>query len=240
MRGFFRHFLIALVVLALPACGQGNIRTFRYQLTVEVEQDGRPQTASSIIEARYLLGNRDGNGLRWHSTIKGTAPILDLGSDGTLVAAFDYDAEDLQKRQTISDRWPPYRMPFDFAGIPLGAYRLETPNTIETMRGLAVLDPKYYPIFVWIPPSGNWREARQMFYDEIATRATPRIRVTKITVEAAPQDPLPTKIEAPPAWLLQTREYFDMSDSGTGYYQRVQKDNWGKRYQFSPGHIEKG
>lgn len=229
MREFFRHLLIAMMVLALPACGQGDIRTFRYRLTVEVEQDGRLHTASSIVEARYILGNRDGNGLRWHSTIKGTAPILDLGADGTLIAAMDVDAEDLKTRQTYSMKWPPYRMPFDFAGIPLGAYHLETPNTVETMSGVAVLDPKYYPIFVWIPPSGNWGEARQMFYDEIPTRATPSICVTKITVEGAPKEPLPTRIDPIPEWLAEQK-----------VYEKGARQSISGKYNFSTWYIERG
>ena len=244
MRMGLRHVLIAvvaLVPLVLAACGQGNVRTFRYRLTVELDVRVEPRTASSIIEARYLLGNRDGNGLRWHSTIRGVVPVFDLGADGTFMPALQHDAGDLQSRQPEGAKpFGQYRMPFDAAGIPLGAYHLAEPDTIETMRGTAVLEPNDYPIFVWIPPSGDWHAARQMFADEIAARATPNIRVTRITVEAAPKVPVLTKIEPAPQWLVEIRDYFDVSDYGEKYFARIQKDNWGNRFKLSTGYIERG
>ena len=208
MRGWamktWQILILALVgiVVAIIYMIRPETHNFRYRLTVYIDVNGTPKSASSILEAHYLMGS-DGNGLRWHTTVMGVVPLFELGKDGTLLPALDYHVGDLQSRNGGGALNP---IPFDGGGFPLGAYRQETPKHIERMHGVAELDPKYYPIFVWIPPSGEWREARQMYYNEIAERATPSIRIIKITVQPAWRETIKTMIEGDAPWVAKARD----------------------------------
>ncbi len=94
------------------------------------------------------------------------------------------------------------------------------------MRGVAELDPKYYPIFVWIPPSGEWREARQMYFNEIAERATPSIRIVKITVQPAWRETIKTMIESDAPWVAKARDDKSNEKPGVFKLRRAMFEHW--------------
>src|SRR4051812_12324406 len=81
--------LITLVLLS--ACG-GNDGTFRYRLAFSVSVNGAVKSGSSIISVHYR-GGQPGweSGVTTYTTVKGVAPVIDLGQNGTLVAAMAYD-----------------------------------------------------------------------------------------------------------------------------------------------------
>jgi hypothetical protein len=139
---------VLALVLAAPVAmvfygDKSNHPSVRCRLTVEPDANGKALTASSIIEAHDVIVS-DGNGLRFHSDVRGVAPIVDLGRDGTLNAAMSYDATDLSNRQTATKAFPAYRMPTDAAHIPLRAVGVP-PKEIRAAKRQAQLDPKSYP-----------------------------------------------------------------------------------------------
>lgn len=210
------------IVAAIVYMIKPETHDFRYRLTVYIDVNGTPKSASSTLEAHYLMGS-DGNGLRWHATVMGVVPILELGEHGRLFPALAYSVGDLQSRNGGGALNP---IPFDGTGIPLGAYRQETPKHIEKMRGVAVLAPKYYPIFVWIPPSGEWGEARQMYYNEIAQRATPSIRILNVTVEPAWRETVKTMIESKAPWVAKARDDKSNEKPGVFKLRRAMFEHW--------------
>lgn len=68
----------------------------QYRMTVELEHNGKIETASSIINAYYR--HQDYSFLpnitpfNWTGSYKGTAPIFNLSDGGTLIASLHYSA----------------------------------------------------------------------------------------------------------------------------------------------------
>ena len=209
-----------------------NIKTFRYRLTVELSVDGEPRTASSVIEARYLIG--DDGVKRWNSTIRGVAPIFDLGSDGTLIAALDYDGDDLQDRQTPQEKAAiPYRIrnPARAAEIPRCAYGTR-PDFADTWKGSIDVPQNCYPMFMWLPPSSDIFDAKQLFYEQVAWQFKKRIAVVKVFLSAAPHEAILEELKDAPEWVVKMRTYFSPTENE--HYPPYQKH----RFVISPDYVE--
>ena len=96
--------MAALCVMAWTLAllsGCGNIHTFRYRLTVEVEDNGEVKSASSVIEVQFRGGGGSSSGspYRYYTSIKGIAPVIDLGRGGNLVAALAENGEEYYRRK---------------------------------------------------------------------------------------------------------------------------------------------
>lgn len=82
---------VGLFLLVLVSCQIAYpTYTFRYRLTVEVNTPQGLKAGSSVIEAKWKrkdpLGEAFSGGLPWSEKVRGTAPIVDLGPYGTLIA----------------------------------------------------------------------------------------------------------------------------------------------------------
>jgi hypothetical protein len=213
------HILWTLIVglIALPFVYFGVIRPLlydrmlRYRMTVEIEADGKVHLASSVAEITYTSGSTAPMAPSWYAKIKGTAPIIDLGRHGSVIAAFTKGSADksLWQRAREIDRvrgetgWGGSDGVYNMDQVLLGAYNLG-PRTITQARG-KVFVTKYYPNFVWIPANSSWRAAQQLFPEDFEAKIGAGVRLKQITIEPASGKPVPIKVEHPPMWLLELR-----------------------------------
>lgn len=189
--------------LYLAFAYNANVKVFRYRLTMEIEADGRMHSASSVIEVKYLIGY---DGLKnWNSRVRGVAPMIDLGPHGTIIAALDYQIDDIGRKERKAG-WVPKSMwdtPVERAdSLPLSAYELH-PKNINSATGQIIL--KKYPCLVWVPPGGIWSAAQQLFPEELPTVVHPSIRLRQMTIEPAPWTAIITQIDPAPEWITALR-----------------------------------
>ena len=197
--------LIAAPVLYLSFDWYRHNAWFRYRMTVEIEVDGKVHSASSVTEIRYSSGGGGGHPKpSWYAQIKGTAPIVDLGPYGYVVAAFAYDSADAELRNRGKQLGRVANLPMMADEMLLGAYNLG-PLTITQARGKAVVT-KWYPNFVWIPANSSWRKAEQLYHEDFESKIGSGVRLKQIILEPAPNAPFPTKVEHPPPWLVELRQ----------------------------------
>lgn len=199
------------VLFLIEWLGQTN---FRYRMTIDVEVDGKLHSGSSVIEVRYTFGN-DGLGLgglrKWYSRVRGIAPIIDIGRYGTLVAALNYDANDLNRRAPtlMAVRNKPHELRSEILSAeepPLVAFNL-VPQKIRQAKGSAILKPET-PVFIWIrPPGDDWRNSRQLLPEQFATLIAPSVLLVKITVERADWATLHVQVPSAPPWLVRLRDH---------------------------------
>ena len=170
---------------------------FRYRLTVDIEADGKIHSASSIIEVTYIIG--DDGMKRWNHRIRGVAPIVDIGQYGSIVAALGYWQEDTKFRERGKQLGKANNLPEGAELVPLGAYNLGA-ETISSAKGKAIVD-KYYPNFIWVPPSSDWRQAIQIWPEDFASTISATIRLARVTIEPTPGETIKTKVSPRPRWL---------------------------------------
>ena len=205
--GFATVLVVALVLLY-----RSQYTTFRYRITVELTVSGEPRTASTIVQAQYYIpfgGPLFGSYLKWSTRVKGTAPILDLGNDGWLIAALQYyntlDDLKIKYRRRGNDPRDKLYVPVNMGGMPLCAYRAEGPRTIGSFRKAIEVPPDCYPMFMWVPPSGDRFAAEQLIRADIRGKFDTRIDVSRITIEPTTSSKLLERIEKAPDWVVDIR-----------------------------------
>jgi hypothetical protein len=88
MRIFLVFGLAIAVYYSWTASSSLSTKSFRFRLTVTVDHGGTQKAASSILEAQVPSshgGKR--NPFSVYGKVRGVAPVIDLGTDGTLIAA---------------------------------------------------------------------------------------------------------------------------------------------------------
>jgi hypothetical protein len=207
-------YLLFLVPVGLMAAWWINIQLntsiFRYRLTIDIEADGKVHSASSVIEVKYLLGY---DGLKnWNAQVTGVAPIIDLGTRGTIIAGLDFGSSDYARKNREAGKV--FRIfegfPLHASEIPLRAFQL-APKDIHAAQGKSVLTQ--YPVFIWIPWGGNWTSAQQLFPDELQTAIHPSVALVQASIERLDRyAPIVTKVDPAPQWLSILRH--DQRDGG--------------------------
>jgi hypothetical protein len=194
-------------VALLSACG-GNDGTFRYRLAFAVSVNGAAKSASSIISVRYR-GGQPGweSGVTTYTTITGVAPVIDLGQNGMLAAAMTYDPDAWANHKACKKPLPADSLPGKF-GLKLAALA----NLREGKRDLT---DDYYPAFIWFPNGEPYERAQQLCPEEFSRVIGANIELRSITIEAAPDAPLRTRLEIKAPWLDEIRA--DQKTKGTVY-----------------------
>lgn len=99
----------------------------RYELTLEVEENGKPELVSQVIEVRYAplpdaLANI-GQGRKFGGEFRGAAPTIDLGDKGLvfIVNRWSTNRFSMQCPRTINGGWDCMRS-VSLADLPLAAF----------------------------------------------------------------------------------------------------------------------
>lgn len=192
-----RSLVTLLALLFLTACGRGDA-TFRYRLTVSVSVNGVTESGSSIISVRYRTGHPGWeSGVSTYTTVKGVAPVIDLGQYGMLVAAMAYDVDAWASRKACKPPVPAESLP--------GKFRLE-PAALANLRGdKRDLTDGSYPAFIWFPAGKPYEQAQQLCPEEFSRAIGANIELRSATIEAAPDAPLLTRLEIKAPWLDEIR-----------------------------------
>ncbi|WP_284423979.1 MULTISPECIES: hypothetical protein [unclassified Bradyrhizobium] len=183
--------------LLLSACG-GSDASFRYRLSFSVSANGVAKSGSSIISVRYWRGGASwGTGEATYTVVKGVAPVIDLGQYGMLVAAMAYDVDAWTSRKVCKPPLPAESLP--------GKFRLE-PAALAALRGGKLdLGDDSYPAFIWFPAGQPYEQAQQLCPEEFSSVIGANIELQSVTIEAAPDAPLLTRLEIKAPWLDEIR-----------------------------------
>lgn len=227
--------LAAVIVIAplLGSCGGFRvISEVHYRVAFEVEVGGSVKAASAVQGLRYLWGG-DAN---WKPAIigesKGSAPVLDLGEHGWLVAA-------IGNQFTTSDGWEdrltgfadwkyrekPYAQSCGYALHFSGMFENVTGITLETDRDLKrdegklkeriaaiskephAVEPPRLPAFIWFPRNASFRESIQLCPEDFRRVIGAAITLRSVTVQSVSTSvPIDERIPGPPPrWLAELR-----------------------------------
>lgn len=188
--------LVALGLLG--ACG-GEDATFRFRLSFSVSVDGAMRSGSSIIAVRFWTGGASwGTGKTTYTIVKGVAPVVDLGEYGMLLAAMAYDVDTWFRDKACKKPIAADDFPSKF-GLKLAELvRLGEGNK----RDLA---DDSYPAFIWFPVGQPYERAQQLCPQQFSRAIGGNIELRSVTIEAAPDAPLLTRLDIKAPWLDEIR-----------------------------------
>lgn len=173
-----------------------NIYDFR--VTIDVDVDGSTRSGSSVIRIIHERGpfpNNPVTGTGGSFTVIGTAPIVDLGPYGTLIASLEGGDSVGKQRQSAfpkEGRYPLHTVAYH--GEPKARYNL----------GPRTIDPQWFPNFIWLPPNKDPEDAKPLLPSEFSANIAPGVHL--VTIRIAPSQGSVAEIVAnPPEWLVSLR-----------------------------------
>jgi hypothetical protein len=169
--------------------------TYRYRLTVNIEVDGKVHSGSSVIEVTWHGGPEIGDVGGYSPTLRGQAPLIDLGNRGVVVVAL------------ISKDWG---QP-DKTGDPLGALwiaprafgKSTEATAIPQFSGLPgprTLGIDNLPRFLWFSDPNDPTTAQEIRVQDMQAILGPSFRFDNAWVENT-LDPIVIDIRAKFPWL---------------------------------------
>lgn len=179
----------AIVMVSLYVIGWVLLPTsiYNFRVTLDVSVEGVTHSGSSVIEINHSPG-----WLRWFlkpspfgtggwTEIRGTAPIVDLGERGWLVASLT-------------------------SGRPLHTVSyVKVGRWTEFDLGPRSIDPTRYPQFILVPPSNDPSEAVGLTASELRAHTGSAVFVTSLQISPT-RDQAADLVESPPEWLQRSRQ----------------------------------
>jgi hypothetical protein len=167
--------------------------TYRYRLTVNIEIDGKIYSGSSVIEVTWHGGPEIGDVGSFHPTIRGQAPLVDLGKRGVIVASLI--SKDWGQPSKVGDPW-------GALFIAPRAFGKSTEVTsipeFSSQHGLRALEADNLPRFLWFSDSQDPTTAQEIrVHDNIFG---PSGRFAGASVEIT-SDPLVINIREKLPWI---------------------------------------
>jgi hypothetical protein len=201
-----RGMVLVVAFLLSSSCdsggsGGGNVR---FRLTFAVSVDGAVKTGSSIINVLFYGegGTKSGNPYQFYTLTEGVAPVIDLGSQGWLVAAMAPDGEEYvrrKRRHGLACADPRY------APSLLDAFGREVSDLRNRSGDKRVLAENYYPAFIWFPAGKPYEQAQQLCPEEFPSVIGAGIKLQSVTIELAPGAPLLKRLDIRAPWLDEIR-----------------------------------
>lgn len=181
-------------------------QVYTFRVTVDVDVDGERKSGSSVLEviytkgwARWFMRPNPDFGTGASLSFRGTAPIIDLGKYGTLIASLG-----------VNSAKPLYTIAYDGQGtFDLGP------------RGIGTSNP-YYPRFIWMPAGNDpqaavsiWRKFDSLpnFIDQQLTKlAGTNVQISAVEISPATEVAL-DRVLPEPLWVTKAREQLNKGDS---------------------------
>jgi hypothetical protein len=211
-----RYRTIAIIssapVFLLNACDT-TVATARYRLFFEVQSDGVVKSASSVIQLNYHWSTSVSGNPIISPRATGIAPVVDLGSNGTLVLAID--------TPRLGVKWLQLPCVKKSAFIP--AYFFESAYSVHVndeslfeylFQGLAGriwwLSGKRelaqgMQAFIWFPENASFDEGKYLCADEFERVIGGNLALRSVAIEIAPRAPIKSKLDIQARWLEQLR-----------------------------------
>lgn len=181
----------------LSACSRSDA-TFRYRLAFSVSVNGAVKSGSSIISVRYWRGGASwGTGEATYTVVNGVAPVIDLGEYGMLVAAMAYDVDAWARRKAC-------KQPLAAESLP-GKFGLAPAALANLREGKRDLTDGSCPAFIWFPSGQSYERAQQLCPEEFSGAIGANVELRSVTIEAAPDAPLVTRLDISAPWLDEIR-----------------------------------
>ena len=198
--------LIAIIVAWWLILGGGiangpSSETFRYKLTINVTVDGRPYSASSVIEARQVIGRCLLGNSRCipKFSVKGVAPMIRLPDGAVIFASLSGYVDPVVGGRAAArlpwliylDEWP--------RGNVIAKLPGETPRL--TIPFVGHPKSKFRPPMRYYGPTGPGGRGTAQIGPGVAKQRTGRA-IQLVTFVIEPTDrPLSVKISGAPTWF---------------------------------------
>jgi len=171
------------------------------------------------------LGQALSGGHEWGYKVRGTAPIIDLGRRGKLIAALRYD---FPGSGSPTGTRPGDARPLDADLWPLAAFKKKRH---ELHAGLDQAELKNgLPQFVWVPPDANPEQAKPLLPDEFQKVLGRSFELGSISIQ-----PIDAAVENcfqdAPTWLKRLRNRHE--PNAKPFYTHP------NRFDFDLGQVEK-
>jgi hypothetical protein len=212
-----RPFLRTLVGLALLCTGGyvalgGNYPTdsYRFRLSIEVEDSGGRKTASSVLEVKTIVGSCWNPSAPCSQTfVYGQAVALDLSPEPLLVVPLAFGRE----RLWVDDFQ--YLVAFAFFGIPepgtFGADRnIEWTRRLSQISGSRDLTGELTPLLVYFEDINDPKTVQRVSPEDFPRVFGPKVRFTRAWITLT-HDPVSTGIERWLPWLKDMHSQLDGS-----------------------------
>jgi hypothetical protein len=202
----------ALLLLGVGAYAAWTIKyptySYRFRLGIEVEDDGQPKTASSVLEVKTVQGpclNPSAPCSRTY--VYGQAVVLDLGAKPLLIAALAFGRDRLQ---TSDFEFLPA---FAFFGRPewgrFGADdNIGWSKRLSTMSGTRELTGDLTPLLVWFENINDPKTVQQVLPENLPQIFGAKVRFVRAWISLT-HDPVSTGIEQRLSWLRGMGSYLD-------------------------------
>lgn len=189
-----RMFGTGASALLLSGCKLLGLRwSYRYRLTVEVEDHGVLRTGSSVIE---VVRDKGYNGIGGKA--RGEAVTVDLGNGDMLFA--------ILKGHRGGEDWP-LTMPHYAFAKELGGSNMVDESTLAKLEAMtghsAVLDVAEYPMFVRFQNLSDPSSVEEVHPENLSASFGSGITLQRVSVEIT-DDPLSTGLVARLPWLAAT------------------------------------
>lgn len=210
---------LAIAILPLAGCKEERRvdRSFdvRFRWTVSVLVDGELKTASSVIQLYYWGFSEKGSAIDGHMfrvTMRGVAPVIDLGQRGTIVAALNFDASEIDGNEqkfgtkcTVRGNHPAdYARPVSAGALVTAVFDLPV-EKLPQAQGERIVPEKYYPVFIWFPAGQPYRSAEQLCAVEFSRVFGSAVKVESMKIEIAPNAPFTERLAISAPWLDEIR-----------------------------------
>lgn len=197
---------VCLCVLTLLA-GCGREQTFRYKLTLNVEVDGRPRSASAVIEATQttnaLCTPIESSYCYPRFAAKGVAPMIMLDDGGVILAslwAAGHEGEDGGQEMSVL----PWLLYVDDWQLGPGKTMVELPPKPPRLE-LPLTNPKRKPQTWWVPPQQLGPvEVYKIGPSTARERSGRNIELVSFVIEPT-RELLVERLDPAPAWMAAYR-----------------------------------
>lgn len=244
---------LLLTSILVGSCGVRAIVEVRYRVTVTLDVRGSERSASAVQGLRYRWGGT----VSWQPTIygdmMGSAPVLDLGEDGWLVAAISNDFTDTEGwadrlkgystwkyRNGAASQSCGYATSFARMFQETTGVKNDADDEAALRRSVAaikkgpqeVTQPRL-PAFIWVPRNAPIRSGVQLCPEEFERVIGAKIELKSVTVEVVPnKTPIDHEIADPvPPWLAELRRDNALKpgkipNDSYHRYRQVERGDW--------------
>lgn len=197
---------VCMFALALLA-GCGREQTFRYKLTLNVEVDGRPRSASAVIEATQttnaLCTPIESSYCYPRFSVKGVAPMIVLEDGGVILASLGGHVRDNDNGGQVLSTLP-WLLYVDKWNLGPGKTMVEMPRNPPRLE-LPLTNPNRKPTIWWIPPQSIGPPEGWIVGPSMVRQLSGRdITLVSFVVEPT-REPLVEWLEPAPLWMAAYR-----------------------------------
>jgi hypothetical protein len=169
--------------------------TYRYRLTVNIEVDGKIHSGSGVIEVTWHGQPELGDVGPFHPTIRGQAPLVDLGKRGVVVASLI--SKDWGQPSKVGDPWGAlFLAPRAFGK----STEVSSIPEFSSQRGPRALAADNLPRFLWFSDPQDPTTAQEISVQDMPSIFGPSARFAGASVEIT-SDPIVIDIRQKFPWL---------------------------------------